>query len=116
MATVLKRSFIQKCRLLLIRTETSNRQIHTSIYFQHVAYDAKSKSHLSEDFKVEHKFGVVFDIDGVLVRGSKIIPCAQTAIRKLNKLNIPLIYLTNGGCETEDQKAISLSKQLDIEV
>ena len=62
------------------------------------------------------KVGVVFDIDGVLVRGRKMIPCAQEALNKLHELNVPVIYLTNGGCETEEQKAHSLRQQLGVEV
>lgn len=62
------------------------------------------------------KLGVVFDIDGVLLRGRNVIPTAQKAIHKLEDSNIPFIYLTNGGCETEEQKAEKLKKSLGVEV
>lgn len=62
------------------------------------------------------KTGVVFDIDGVLLRGRKVIPCATEAIAKLEQSNIPLIYLTNGGCETEESKASVLEKRLGVQV
>ena len=62
------------------------------------------------------KVGIVFDIDGVLLRGRNVIPTAQKAIRKLEENNIPFIYLTNGGCETEEQKAEKLKERLGVEV
>jgi len=57
-------------------------------------------------------FGFMFDIDGVLVRGKRLIPQAAIAIKKVLQLKIPTIFLTNGGCETEDHKAKVLSTQL----
>lgn len=36
--------------------------------------------------------GFVFDIDGVLVQGSRAIPQARTALRLLNKNKIPLSF------------------------
>lgn len=62
------------------------------------------------------KVGIVFDIDGVLLRGRNVIPTAQNAIHKLKDNNIPFIYLTNGGCETEEQKAEKLKERLGVEV
>lgn len=62
------------------------------------------------------KTGVVFDIDGVLLRGRNVIPSAKEAIAKLERANIPLIYLTNGGCETEESKASVLEKRLGVQV
>ena len=61
-------------------------------------------------------FGFMFDIDGVLVRGRRVIPAAATAIKKVLRLNIPTIFLTNGGCETEEHKARVLSTQLHHKV
>lgn len=60
--------------------------------------------------------GVVFDIDGVLVRGREIINTAKEALNKLQDLNVPFAYLTNGGCETEEHKAQALSNRLGISV
>jgi len=62
------------------------------------------------------KVGVVFDIDGVLVRGRNVIPTAKEAIHRLEDNNVPYIYLTNGGCETEEQKAEKLKERLGVEV
>uniref|UniRef100_T2M6L9 Cat eye syndrome critical region protein 5 n=1 Tax=Hydra vulgaris TaxID=6087 RepID=T2M6L9_HYDVU len=110
-AFILKRCLVQRCSLIIVAPKRN------FCMNNHIVYnDVISKLNLSKASSKEHKVGVVFDIDGVLVRGSKIIPCAKAAINKLNKFNVPLIYLTNGGCETEDQKARSLSQQLGIEV
>ncbi|KAJ1919334.1 hypothetical protein H4219_002022 [Mycoemilia scoparia] len=61
---------------------------------------------------------VVFDIDGVLIRGKNAIPQAVKALRILdgeNKLNkkIPFVTLTNGGGVTEAEKAAAVSKIID---
>lgn len=61
-------------------------------------------------------FGLMFDIDGVLVRGRRVIPTASIAMKKVLQLNIPMIFLTNGGCETEEHKAKVLSTQLHHKV
>ena len=57
-------------------------------------------------------FGFMFDVDGVLVRGRRAIPSAAVTIKKVLQLKIPTIFLTNGGCETEEHKARVLSTQL----
>jgi ribonucleotide monophosphatase NagD (HAD superfamily) len=40
--------------------------------------------------------GAVFDIDGVVLRGHKALPGARDALLRLNKADIPFIFLTNG--------------------
>lgn len=62
------------------------------------------------------RFGFMFDIDGVLVRGRRAIPRATVAMKKVLQLGIPTIFLTNGGCETEEHKAKVLSTQLHHKV
>lgn len=58
----------------------------------------------------------VFDIDGVLVRGSKPIPLAHKALSLLNEANVPFILLTNGGGVTEKARVEFLLDRLDIEL
>jgi ribonucleotide monophosphatase NagD (HAD superfamily) len=69
-------------------------------------------------------------IDGVLLRGSRVIPQARSALEKLRKRfqrkvfiehhiifrNIPFIFLTNGGGMLENEKAEDLEKKLEIKV
>eukprot|EP01036_Dinobryon_divergens_P029104 gene29104-38166_t len=56
------------------------------------------------------------DIDGVILRGSKIIQGASESIRKLENKKIPFIFITNGGGTSEKDKAAYLSKKLDINI
>lgn len=58
----------------------------------------------------------VFDIDGVLLRGSKPIPKARDTLLMLNKSKIPFILLTNGGGVSEKKRVEFLSDRLDVEI
>ena len=46
-------------------------------------------------------FGVLFDIDGVICRGSRVLPQAQTAFKYLTnekgKFKVPTVFVTNAG-------------------
>ncbi|CAB4256025.1 similar to Saccharomyces cerevisiae YKR070W Putative protein of unknown function [Maudiozyma barnettii] len=57
-----------------------------------------------------------FDIDGVLLRGTKPIAKAGDALRLLNKNKIPYILLTNGGGLLESQRVDFISKTLDVQI
>ena len=57
---------------------------------------------------------ICIDVDGVLKRGPVPIPGAISAIKKLRKFKIPFSILTNGGGETEQVRAKSLSKLLQL--
>ncbi|KAJ2649302.1 hypothetical protein IWW40_003290 [Coemansia sp. RSA 1250] len=64
---------------------------------------------------------VVFDIDGVLVRGKQTIREARRALDMLsgqNKLNrrVPFALLTNGGGVSEQAKASQISRMLGFEI
>ncbi|XP_042261874.1 haloacid dehalogenase-like hydrolase domain-containing 5 [Thunnus albacares] len=64
--------------------------------------------------------GVLFDVDGVLVRGGSLIPAARRAFRKLldrnNNFMFPVVFVTNAGsCQRED-KAKHLSHLLDVQI
>ena len=63
----------------------------------------------------------VFDIDGVLIRGKKVIPSAPTAMQSLYDFSsqmwkAPVIFLTNGGGVTEVTRAERLSNMLKVPV
>jgi HAD superfamily hydrolase (TIGR01456 family) len=47
------------------------------------------------------RFGVAFDVDGVLLRGSKLLPGAISALRTVQEKRIPHLVVTNGGGVTE---------------
>ncbi|VUC21764.1 unnamed protein product [Clonostachys rosea] len=70
---------------------------------------------------VADSFVFAFDIDGVLVRGGRAIPEAIEAMRFLNGANpygiqIPHIFLTNGGGKTEEERCQDLSSQLQQDI
>jgi len=102
----------------LSRNVHSRRTFHTT----KIALSNGSSSQIIpnvENDQVEinlQKVGVIFDIDGVLVRGRKVIKSAEEAIHKLRERNIPTLFLTNGGCETEEHKAESLQQHLGVEI
>lgn len=57
-----------------------------------------------------------FDIDGVLIRSSSVLPGATETLQKLYKQRTPFIFLTNGGGVTEARKAEELSKKFSIPI
>ncbi|XP_051804128.1 haloacid dehalogenase-like hydrolase domain-containing 5 [Acanthochromis polyacanthus] len=64
--------------------------------------------------------GVLFDVDGVLLRGRSVLPGARQAIRKLldqnNNFLFPVVFVTNAGsCQRRD-KAEQLSNLLDVQI
>lgn len=61
-------------------------------------------------------FGVLLDIDGVLVRGRNPIPGAKEALGLLQKSDVPTVFLTNGGLEMEKELAEHLSDRIGFEV
>ncbi|UZP35695.1 hypothetical protein NXS19_003511 [Fusarium pseudograminearum] len=70
---------------------------------------------------VADSFVFAFDIDGVLVRGGRAIPEALQAMKVLNGENeygiqVPHIFLTNGGGKTEEERCNDLSGQLQCDI
>ncbi|KAM3870002.1 haloacid dehalogenase-like hydrolase domain-containing 5 [Diretmus argenteus] len=78
-------------------------------------------SSLSRDYSHGHKsFGLLFDIDGVLVRGRTPIPAAQQCFRDLvdrnGRYKVPVVFVTNAGNCMRQTKAEQLSHLLEVEV
>ncbi|XP_069484754.1 haloacid dehalogenase-like hydrolase domain-containing 5 isoform X2 [Ambystoma mexicanum] len=65
-------------------------------------------------------FGLLFDIDGVLIRGRNPIPAAVKAFQKLSdgngKLQVPVVFVTNAGNCLQKTRAEELSAVLGVEV
>ncbi|KAK7891705.1 hypothetical protein WMY93_023668 [Mugilogobius chulae] len=65
-------------------------------------------------------FGLLFDIDGVLVRGRTPIPAAKQCFKKLvdhnGKYKVPVVFVTNAGNCMRQTKAEHLSQLLETEV
>lgn len=55
-------------------------------------------------------FGVVFDVDGVLLRGKQPVPGAREVLEDLKKNDIPFAIMTNGGGYLEAKKAKQISE------
>ncbi|XP_064632832.1 haloacid dehalogenase-like hydrolase domain-containing 5 [Lineus longissimus] len=68
----------------------------------------------------EPQFGFLFDIDGVMVRGRKVLPSARSALRLLTDghghFRVPTIFVTNAGNTLRQNKASQLSEWLGIEI
>jgi len=65
-------------------------------------------------------FGLMFDIDGVIVRGRKVLPFAPDAFSRLvdstGQFKVPTVFVTNGGNMLRHDKAVQLSEWLGIDV
>lgn len=61
-------------------------------------------------------FGVVFDVDGVLLRGKTPIPGAKEVLLDLRANEIPFAIMTNGGGYPEQKKAAQISDILGVDV
>ncbi|TRY97785.1 hypothetical protein DNTS_008281 [Danionella cerebrum] len=74
----------------------------------------------SADLASEPSFGLLFDIDGVLVRGKTPIPAAKRAFQKLVDSNgqflMPVVFVTNAGNCLRQKKADQLSHILGVPI
>ncbi|XP_022746352.1 uncharacterized protein YKR070W-like isoform X3 [Durio zibethinus] len=65
-------------------------------------------------------FGIAFDIDGVILRGRVPIGGSPRALRRLygdsGELNVPYLFLTNGGGIPETKRAKELSELLGVNI
>lgn len=79
-----------------------------------------TKRNLCTKWKQTPEFGLLFDIDGVIMRGSKVIPQAPEAFAKLTnsngKFRVPTVFVTNAGNCLRQTKANQLSSWLNVEV
>ncbi|KAK9816340.1 hypothetical protein WJX74_004088 [Apatococcus lobatus] len=60
--------------------------------------------------------GIVFDIDGVLIREKAVLPGARQALQMVTEAGIPHIFVTNGGLADERTKAQKLTSDLGLPV
>ncbi|KAM9431362.1 haloacid dehalogenase-like hydrolase domain-containing 5 isoform 1-T1 [Salvelinus alpinus] len=72
------------------------------------------------DSKPQPRFGLLFDIDGVLVRGKMPIPAAKKAFQKLvdsqGQFVVPVVFVTNAGNCMRQTKADQLSHILGVPI
>ncbi|CAF1188561.1 unnamed protein product [Rotaria sordida] len=65
--------------------------------------------------KDSSNFACIFDVDGVITKGSNVIPAAKLAIKKLVQYDIPHIFVSNT-CMLETEKAEQLSNMLEVPI
>ena len=61
-------------------------------------------------------YALTLDIDGVFLKGSKVLSGAREALALIEKRRFPYVFVTNGGGVTEFEKAQSLTKLLGVKV
>ncbi|CAL8275950.1 unnamed protein product [Boreogadus saida] len=70
--------------------------------------------------KPQPRFGLLFDIDGVLVRGRMPIPAAKKAFQKLvnsqGQFVVPVVFVTNAGNCLRQKKADQMSHVLGVPI
>src|SRR5947209_11123494 len=65
---------------------------------------------------VETMYGYLIDMDGVIYRGSELIPGAERFIHELRTADIPFLFLTNNSQRTRRDVATKLQRLgFDIE-
>jgi len=62
------------------------------------------------------EFAIVFDIDGVLIHDGTVIDGVPEIIKSLHDHHIPFVFVTNGGGETESERAGRLSKLFGLTI
>ncbi|KAI1168881.1 HAD-like domain-containing protein [Nemania serpens] len=75
-----------------------------------------SEGVLTKELGSKTSFGFVFDVDGVLVKGSEALPAARETIKMLQKEHLPFILLTNGGGHTEEAHVALISERLGVTI
>ncbi|XP_008480884.1 haloacid dehalogenase-like hydrolase domain-containing 5 [Diaphorina citri] len=94
-----------------------------SNYIEHIQQDINTKYFSSTSNKeiLSPSFGLIFDIDGVLVRGKQVLPGVQDTF--MNKLTnsggrfvVPTVFVTNAGNSLAADKAKQLTEWLGVEV
>nr|XP_020469489.1 cat eye syndrome critical region protein 5 homolog [Monopterus albus] len=97
-------------QLLKSSCEGAAKQVNTSA----------SRDYCNLPHQGSNSFGLLFDIDGVLLRGGAPIPAAKQCFRNLvdrnGKYRVPVVFVTNAGNCMRQTKAEHLSHLLEVEV
>ncbi|KAL4655863.1 cat eye syndrome critical region protein 5-like [Arapaima gigas] len=80
----------------------------------------RASGHPLQTLQLQPGFGLLFDIDGVLVRGKTPIPAAKKAFQKLvnpqGQFVVPVVFVTNAGNCLRQTKADQLSHLLGVPI
>lgn len=94
-------------------------------YKSHTRFDLHVASNIIilsilQHLSTKPQFGLLFDIDGVLVRGRKVLPPVKESFQRLRgdngKFRVPTIFVTNSGNSLRSQKAADLSKWIGCDI
>ncbi|KAJ3362174.1 hypothetical protein GGF31_001797 [Allomyces arbusculus] len=104
------------CAIATTSFQRSRRHLHTTTH-----EDAPAPTRIPPGSHTSKLPALVFDIDGVLIQGGKVLPEARRALAVVNGDNsrnqyIPHLYLTNGGGVTEEAKAAELEAKFGVPV
>ncbi len=87
-----------------------------ALRFSGVRFLCDNPTPMSSPKAAVQSFGVLLDIDGVLIRGRNPIPGEREALEMLQQSDVPTVFLTNGGCESEKETAERISDRIGFEV
>ncbi|KAK6156395.1 hypothetical protein DH2020_010643 [Rehmannia glutinosa] len=109
----IKARIFEECKEAMVPIQTAI----TTVYAPAVASGGVASLSLQT---VLSSFGIAFDIDGVILRGTTPIGNSQRALRRLcddsGALKIPFLFLTNGGGTPESRRAFELSDLLGVKI
>ncbi|KAF6030277.1 hypothetical protein EB796_011418 [Bugula neritina] len=113
-------------QLLRNKNVMPSQQLHTKLYcstssVRAAAFHTSScQSAASSRTKTPNRFGFMFDIDGVFVRGKEVFSHSAEALHLLldekGKFKIPTVFVTNAGNTLRSRKAEQLSERLGIKI
>lgn len=75
---------------------------------------------LAESVAQRAEFGLMFDIDGVLLRGKSVLPHTRDCLRLITdssgNFTVPTVFVTNAGNQLRSTKAAKLAQLLGVNV
>jgi len=89
------------------------------VFIRNIVQAIKKKGFHSQKPEASATFGIMFDIDGVIMRGARVLPQAQRAFKLLsdeNGFRVPTIFVTNAGNCLSQMKADQLSQNLGLQI
>jgi hypothetical protein len=101
-------------------TTTSSSTLGTSQMLSKSIGETDEEQHAIEAVVTKRiiDFGLLFDIDGVLMRGKTLLPstrdCVKLITDKAGRFRVPTVFVTNAGSQLRASKAAKLSNLLGV--
>ncbi|XP_033647452.1 haloacid dehalogenase-like hydrolase domain-containing 5 [Asterias rubens] len=106
----------KRCIQTLLQRNCSQLRRHFSVFNNR----RQSFNVHNAEFGQSPQFGILFDIDGVLVRGKRVLNEAVEAFQKLSDgeghLRVPAVFVTNAGNKLRQAKAKQLTEWLGVKI